>query len=148
MRVTPSALAAAAVIVLISCSNEGSFTPDDPAGAAPAARLLTISPQGGATRVNRDGSLTFVFDRPMMAGMEQYVDLHRGDVTAPTHPIACAWSADRTQLTCTPVTPLDAETGYTLHMGGGLRNADGNPILMDPTLHGGSWIHGTAGGPA
>lgn len=144
MKGSSLALAAAVVTALVSCSDGDSFAPDDPAGTAAATRLLTISPQGGATGVARDGRLTVVFDGAMMAGMEQYVDLHRGDVTGPTHPIACTWSADRTQLTCTPATPLDPGTGYTVHVGGGLRNADGNQILMDPTLHGGSWIHGTA----
>jgi hypothetical protein len=136
------------VAALGACSDTGSNSlgPDGPTGTAPATRLVTISPQGQATGVDPGRTLMLEFDGAMMPGMEQYVDLHRGDVTSSTHPIACAWSVDRTLLTCTPATPLDPGTTYTLHLGGGVRSSNGTPIQMDPTQHMGSWIHGGASG--
>jgi hypothetical protein len=138
----------ALVAALGACSNTGSnsFGPDGPTGTAPATRLVTVSPQGQATGVDRTGPLTFQFDGAMILGREQYVDLHRGDVTGSIHPIACAWSVDRTLLTCTPATPLDPGTTYTLHLGGGIRSSNGTPIRMDPTAHMGTWIDGGVSG--
>ena len=50
--------------------------------------------------------------------MEQYVDLHEGDLDGPLVPIRCAWSSDRITLGCTPDAPLKARTRYSLHVGG------------------------------
>ncbi|HEU5169073.1 MAG TPA: Ig-like domain-containing protein [Gemmatimonadales bacterium] len=136
----------ALVAAMGACSDGSPLSPGGPTGTAPATQLVTISPQGQATGVDPGRPLTFRFDGAMMPGMEQYVDLHRGDVTGPIHPIACSWSADRTLLTCTPGTPLDPGTHYTLHLGGGMRNSDGTAIQMDPADYLGSWIHGGAAG--
>ena len=138
----------ALLTALSACSDSrggSSLGPDGPTGTAPATRLVAVSPPGQATGVDRAGPLLLQFDGAMMPGMEQYVDLHRGDVTGATHPIGCAWSADWTLLTCTPAPPLDPGTSYTLHIGGGMRSSNGSPILMDPTDHMGAWIHGGTG---
>jgi hypothetical protein len=37
-------------------------------------------------------------------------------------------------LTVTPTNPLKSATAYTLHLGGGMKDSDGNPI--DMTAHG------------
>jgi hypothetical protein len=140
-----STLALLAALGACSDSSDSSLGPDGTTGAAPATRLVAVSPPGQATGVDRGGPLMLQFDGAMMPGMEQYVDLHRGDVSSLTHPIACAWSADRTQLICTPAPPLDPGTSYTFHVGGGMRSSNGASILMDPTEHAGSWIHGGSG---
>jgi hypothetical protein len=76
--------------------------------------------------------------------MEQFVDLHDGTTAGPVHPMNCAWSADRTKLTCTPTTPLQAQTTYTLHMGAGIMAAAGGTVDMSPgTGMGGQWLMGS-----
>jgi hypothetical protein len=104
-----------------------------------------VSPQGGATNVDPNGPFSIGFNGAMMPGMERYVDLHRGDVSGPTHPIACTWAPDHASLVCSPVTPLDPGTRYSLHLGGSMRGANGEPVGMDPGTWMGTWAH--AGGP-
>lgn len=122
----------------------------DPNGSTPvpATSLLAVTPQGGATNVDPAGPLVLRFDGAMMPGMEAYVDLHRGDVTGPTHPIGCEWSEDHATLTCMPEGPLEHQVRYTLHLGGGMRDADGAPIHLDPAHCRGDWVEaGTPMGP-
>jgi len=79
----------------------------------------------------------------MGAGMEQYFDLHMGDLSGAEVAMSCAWSADRTQLTCTPGSPLASRTTYALHMGGGMMSSGG--VAVDYTAGpgmGGQWIMG------
>ena len=80
----------------------------------------------------------------MGAGMEQFVDLHMGDVSGPVVPMSCAWSTDRTTLGCTPSSPLQGGTQYTMHVGGGMTGAAGQVIDMDQygPGFGGQWIQG------
>lgn len=106
-----------------------------------AAVFLSAVPSGGAVDVAVEGPITLRFSGPMMAGMERYVDLHRGGLSDPTTPMQCAWSSDRATLTCRPDSPMERRTRYTLHMGGGLRDAAGRRI--DTEQHrghmGGEW---------
>jgi hypothetical protein len=114
----------------------------------PATDVLSVSPHGGATNVNPNGPFSFHFNGAMMPGMEQYVDVHRGDVTGPTHPMTCSWSGDYSTLTCIPSSPLDPRSWYTLHMGGGVMGANGAPIHMNPGTWMGGWAQvGTSMGP-
>jgi len=64
-----------------------------------------------------------------------YVSLHEGDVTGPTVPCAAIWSTGHDTLTLTPSTSLKPATQYTLHVGGGMKDADGN--VIDMSQHGG-----------
>jgi hypothetical protein len=75
--------------------------------------------------------------------MEAYVDMHRGDLSGPMHPMTCTWSQDRTTLTCQLNQPMDPQTGYTMHMGGGLRGMNG--MMADMTrggMMGGETLNG------
>jgi hypothetical protein len=73
--------------------------------------------------------------------MEQYVDLHQGDLSGPLVPMECDWSGDVTTLTCTPHAALRSRTTYAIHVGAGMRDADGHQV--DVGLHGlemgGTW---------
>jgi hypothetical protein len=121
--------------------------PTDPA-APTATDIVSMTPQGGASNVDPTGPFLFGFNGAMMPGMEQYIDLHRGDVSGPIHPMTCSWTADYTALTCTPVTPLESRTRYTLHLGGGMMGANGEPVHMDPGPWMGGWAQaGTPMGP-
>jgi hypothetical protein len=134
------------------CGND-STAPAEPQTQA-ATDVLAVNPQGGATDVDPNAPISIRFNGAMMAGMEQYVDLHRGEITGPIHPIACGWSADYASLTCEPASPLDRGTRYTLHLGGRMMGSDGAPIHMDPSTWHGTWAEpgtpmgpGTMGGP-
>ena len=143
---TLTRLALVGTIFAAGCGSDGT-APDD--SAVPSATaLLSVIPEGGTTDVDPNGPFSFIFNGPMMSGMERYVDLHRGDVTGPVHPVSCAWSTDRATLTCTPATPLEPATWYTLHLGGGVRGSNGTPINMDPGTCGGAWAEpGPRDGP-
>jgi hypothetical protein len=110
---------------------------------AGSALLMSVSPAGGASGVPVETSLTMRFGQAMAPGMEQFVDLHIGDPSGPTVPITCAWSADRTLLTCVPETLLRLRTTYALHIGGGMMDAGNH--LVDIGQYGapmgGQWLY-------
>src|SRR5215510_4215553 len=120
---------------------------------APAARtsLVAVAPTGGATAVNSATVVTMTFNHAMMPAMQAYVDLHTGGVTGPVVSCTAAWSSDSMTLTLTPMAPLMPRTMYSLHVGGGMRDADGQVIDMSQygPMMGGDWADGgmmTGGG--
>jgi hypothetical protein len=88
--------------------------------------------------------LEFHWGTAMGAGMEQFVDLHMGDLSGSVVPMSCAWSGDQTTLVCTPSSPLQPGTQYTVHLGGGMVDVNGQLIDMDMygLGFGGQWIQG------
>jgi hypothetical protein len=77
--------------------------------------------------------------------MEQYVDMHMGDLSGAIMPMNCAWSGDRTTLTCTPQGPLSPRTTYVMHLGGGMTTQAGQAVdctQYGPSM-GGQWIMGS-----
>lgn len=121
----------------VGCRSEPT-TPID------AAHVASIIPAANATSVDPNAPVTVEFTHAMMAGMEQYVALHEGDVTGPTVSGTWTWSSDRTRLTFMPVSPLKPGTRHTIHVGGGLRDASGNPLGLDQHCQqlGGQWATG------
>jgi len=123
-------------------SMTGSGMDGSGAGTSAGAAFLSVSPAGGTAGVAVGSPMTFRFSGAVAAGMEQYVDLHMGDLSGPEVAMSCAWSPDRTLLTCTPATPLASRTTYALHLGGGMMSAGG--MAVDYTTHGpgmgGQWI--------
>jgi hypothetical protein len=123
----------AGAALLGACSSAPTApTNGNPSSGSGLTALVAVSPGGGATGVSLGTTMTMQFSGPMGAGMEQYVDLHDGTTAGPVHPMSCTWSADRTTLTCTPTTPLQAHTTYTLHMGAGMVAAAGGTVNMNP----------------
>lgn len=113
-------------------------------GTSAGAEFLSTSPVGGATGVASTAPITFRFSHAMAAGMEQYVDLHVGDLSGPEVAMSCAFSGDRTLLTCLPGSPLAPRTTYAVHLGGGMTSAGGTPLdytSQGPGM-GGQWIMG------
>lgn len=113
-----------------------------PQGYGPA--LVSVTPTGGSVGVSTSTAVQLRFGVAMAAGMEQYVDLHLGDVEGPVVPIGCVWSPDRTTLTCTPTAVLAPRTAYVLHVGGGLMTQDHQSIdygHYGPAM-GGGWLMG------
>lgn len=113
-------------------------------GTSAGAAFMSMLPAGGATGVAASSPITIRFSGAMGAGMEQYVDLHMGDLSGPEVAMSCAFSTDRTLLTCTPGSPLASRTTYAVHLGGGMMSAGG--AQLDYTTHGpgmgGQWIMG------
>ncbi len=99
-------------------------------GPQPTTQLLSVSPRGGAADVPEIPDVTLRFDQSMLAGMEQSLVLHRGGLTGPTVPMNCSWSDGQTTLTCRPMQPLESASAYTIHIGGGMMDADGQVIAM------------------
>ena len=119
---------AGALLVLAACSDSG------PTSTGDVTVLAEVAPAAGTTGVDPTGPVIARFSGPMASGMEQYVDLHRGDISGPVVPMSYAWSSDRSTLTCTPGEPLQSQTRYTIHMGSGMTDANGR--MADTEQHG------------
>jgi hypothetical protein len=108
------------------------------------ATFMSVTPQGGASGVPVSSQVVLRFGAAMGAGMEQYVDLHMGDVAGSIVPMNCGWSADRTTLTCTHQRPLAPRATYVVHVGGSMMTQAGQ--LLDYThygpMMGGQWVMG------
>lgn len=107
----------------------------------PATQLLSVSPRGGETGVAPTADLVLGFNRPMMAGMEQYLALHQGGITGATMAMTCGWSSDQTMLTCRPNQQLSPGSRFTIHVGGGMMASDGQSMGMGRygPIMGGQW---------
>lgn len=127
-----------ASLAIAACGGGDSIGPS----AVATTELVSVMPSGGSTGVSGTGPMVMTFSHPMMAGMEQYLDLHQGNASGPLVAITCTWSADRLTVTCVPGQPLQAKSPYALHMGGGMIDADDHAV--DMTQHqpqtGGQWL--------
>jgi hypothetical protein len=119
-------------------------SPAGPGGpVAGAVALMAVSPVAGASSVPVGSLITFRFSGAMGSGMEQYMDLHVGGLSGAEMPMNCVWSEDRTQVTCTPASPLASGTMYAIHLGGGMMSATGTAVDDTAGLGmGGQWIMG------
>lgn len=109
-----------------------------------ATVVATVSPAGGAVDVDPAGVVEVTFSRPMMAGMEAFAALHEGPVTGPEVDGTWAFLDGGTTMRFTPDAPLAPDTEYTIHLGGGMMDADGDSLNYDSCLeaHGGEWATG------
>ena len=132
----------ASLAVVAACGSDGTGPSGPPNTSGATTELVSVTPHGGATGFPTNGPMTMTFSQPMMAGMEQFLDLHQGDVSGPLAPISCTWSSDRTTVTCVPQQPLQPNSPYTFHAGGGMMDADDH--VVDMGLHmsqnGGQWL--------
>jgi hypothetical protein len=123
MRLLRIALAVAGpALGLAACSDNDTTAPGSD------TTLEAVIPSAEATGVDPAGPITVRFSGPMGTGMEQYLDLHQGDIGGPIVQMNCAWSADRTTLTCAPGAPLQPGTSYTIHLGSGMMDGNGRPV--------------------
>lgn len=139
MSLSPKRMvAAAAVGAFMTLAASGCH---DGLGPVGETTVLSVVPAGGATNVDRNGAIVVEFSHPMRMGMEQYAALHEGDVTGPVVPGAWSWSSGGQRLTFTPSVPLEPQTQYALHLGGGMLDAIGNLLNYDhcTSQHGGQW---------
>jgi hypothetical protein len=128
-------LAAAVLLGAAGCSDE-IVAPDA------ATQLASVVPAGGAVNVDVGSVIVVEFSHPMMVGMEAYLAVHEGEVTGPVVAGIWAWSADRTRVAFQPASPLKPRTRYTIHIGGGMKDADGRMIGFGDHggQMGGQWV--------
>ena len=126
MGVRSAGLGLVVALVLGATACEDNDTTSPPTTEETA--LLSVIPQGGTTGVDPNGPLTIVFSHAMQAGMEDYADVHEGDVEGPLVEGSWSWNGDLTELTFAPAVPLKSLTQYVIHVGGGMLDEDGNPI--------------------
>lgn len=136
-----------ASVVAFGCgggSHGETMTGPSGPGEMGSAAFLSVLPSGGATGISASTSIVMRFGTAMGPGMEQYVDLHRGDLSGSVVSMSCAWSGDHTTLTCAPLEPLHAGTTYWIHVGGGMMTQAGQLIDYDRygPMMGGQWIQG------
>jgi len=128
------------------CGGNGGnmMGPSSAATGSMAASFMSMTPQGGATGVSLTNQIVVRFGTTMGVGMEQYVDLHMGDLAGPTILMSCGWSGGRMTLTCTPQAPLSPRTTYVVHIGGGMMTQAGQQLdyAQYGPMMGGQWIMG------
>jgi hypothetical protein len=134
----------AAAIVGASCGVRDD-TIQNP--AAPT-EVASVVPFGGAVAVDIGSTIRISFTRAMMPGMEAYAMLHEGSVDGPETAGTWSFSADGTVLSFVPDSPLKPQTLYTIHLGGGLRDASGDMISYARCTEsmGGQWVTRISGG--
>lgn len=113
-----------AMLGIAACSDDTG--PAGPGGAE--TLLLSVEPRGGAVGVDPGAPITVTFDHPMHPAMSEYAALHEGDVTGPEVEGTWGWSEGGATLTFTPAAPLAPATAYTIHLGGGMHDANGHPV--------------------
>ena len=144
--------AAALLLASLGCGHDamgrGPLGPMMMTGPGVGAMLVSVMPVGGAVGVPTTTTVTIRFSQGMGSGMEQFVDLHEGDVTRSVVPMACAWSTGRTLLTCSPASGLKPGTRYAIHIGGGMRASNGFPVDLGQVGMGmgGQWVDGSVMG--
>ena len=135
-RLLGMAVGAGLLVAAVGCEDDAT-TPQMEETA-----LLSVIPQGGTTGVDPNGPFVLEFTHSMQSGMEEYADVHEGDVEGPLVAGSWSWNTEFTKLTFTPVAPLKKLTQYVVHIGGGMVDEDGNPINYG--LHGlgmgGQWM--------
>ena len=132
-----TSLIAVGIAVMAACSENATEPElDDP------TTLLRVIPEGGVTSVDPNTTITIEFSHPMGFGMEMYVVLHEGDTGGSLVAGTWTWSEDHTKLTFQPDSPLKPGTTYSLHIGGGMTDAEGDHIDYEEhgMSMGGHWI--------
>lgn len=121
------------LVLGLACSDSGSSELAGPVLSEETV-LLSVTPVGGSTDVDPNQPVVIQFSYAMAAGMEAYAALHEGDLNGPAVEGEWTWSDDRTRLTFTPAAALKPATAYVIHLGGGMRDSEGD--LVDFERHG------------
>ena len=122
--------------------------PDDPVSSTDLPTVAAVIPAAGSTGVDPNAPITIEFTHTMPMAAYMNVDLHEGDVSGPVVEGSWSWSADFRALTFTPAAALKSQTRYTVHIGGGLRDAMGRTLDYQHCTQtmGGQWAAGPTGG--
>lgn len=129
------AVVAGLVVLAAACGKDAT------APVTPPTELLSVVPQGGATNVDPTQPVTVTFNHPLAQQMTEYASLHEGDVTGPV--VSGTWSLEQgdSVLVFTPDQALKPATQYTIHLGGGMMDSQGNDVGfgMYGSMMGGEW---------
>ena len=110
----------------------------------PETALLSVAPEGGSLNVALDAPVVVSFNGPMHDHAMDYAAVHEGDVTGP--PVEGTWVMEEEGrvMRFTPRHGWNAGTEYTIHLGGGMADAEGH--MVDFESHGsgmgGMWADG------
>ena len=134
-----------ALIATVALVTPAAMTACDSRGTGPEieeSALLSVIPQGDATGIDPNSPIVIEFTHTMMQGMEEYADLHEGDVEGPLVPGSWSWNEAYTKLTFTPDSPLKSQTQYVIHIGGGMQDQEGHHINYEEHGFGmgGQWM--------
>lgn len=122
-------------LLVAGCSTGSPLEPGSTA-------LVTTLPAAGATSVEVSTRIEVRFDAPLAPGIAHPIALQVGECPGPV--VAGTWtlSADGMGLTFTSTQPLHPSTLYTIHVGGGVTDADAARTNLE--LHGrdlgGMWV--------
>lgn len=128
------ALGAAVALGATACT-ESTTSPE------PETELLSVAPQGGEVNVDTASQVVVTFSHAMDPTMTEYAALHEGDINGPEVSGAWTMSGDSMAMTFTPDEPLAPATDYTVHLGGGMMDAEGHAVDMGThgEMMGGMW---------
>jgi hypothetical protein len=123
-RTTALALLVLPALAFATACDDG--TPVEAPADEPV--LLSVVPQGGASGVDPNAPVTVEFSHAMQPGMEEFADVHQGNVEGPLVPGSWSWSEDFMTLTFTPSKPFEPATTYVIHIGGGMQGQNGHHV--------------------
>lgn len=129
----------AAVALGVAACDEGTTTLE------PETMLLSVAPAGETVDVALDAPVVVTFDHAMHGQAPDYAAVHEGDVTGPE--VSGSWMLEENGrvMRFTPSQGWRAGTDYTVHLGGGMIDAEGH--MVDFESHGmsmgGMWTDGS-----
>jgi hypothetical protein len=130
-------LAVAGVTLLtLACSDEAV----EPELASTA--LMSVTPVDGAVDVDTNPTIEVRFDHPVVAGANALIALQLGDCPGPVVMGMWSPSSEGRVLRFEPTRPLEPGMRYTVHVGGGITDVNGNQVDLEthgPSL-GGMWV--------
>lgn len=106
--------------------------------------LLSVAPAGGAAGVAVDEEVVVTFNHAMHDHAVDFAAVHEGDVAGPA--VAGTWVLEESRkvMRFTPDQPWKRGTVYTIHLGGGMQDAQGH--MVEFASHGmsmgGMWANG------
>lgn len=118
---------------------------DDTTAVEPETALLSVTPEGGAQDVDASSTTIGVtFDHAMHDHAADYMAVHEGDITGPEVMGSWMMEGNGTHMRFVPEAGLKEGTRYTIHLGGGLQDAEGHMVDLEThgTGMGGMWADG------
>lgn len=136
------------VIAGVFAASAGCSDGTQSAGAEEAA-LVSVTPRGDSMRVDPNTRIELEFDSRMADGTEEFCAVHMGGLDGTEVAGRWEWSQDRHKLTFTPDQPLGTNAQYTVHVGGGITDADGRGMNFEQHRFdmGGQWVDEAMLGP-
>jgi len=126
--------AACATLLALACS-------DSPTSVG-ATALLSVTPSDGDAGVGTRPTIDVRFGRPLASGAAALIALQVGDCPGPVVDGMWSRSADGSVLSFVPTEALDPGVRYTIHLGGGMTDADGALVDLEQngSALGGMWV--------